>query len=96
MAVRYAIDIYNELPRNGGAVSPEEIYAQTLSSHSRLLNAHPWGCVGYTLEPTLRGDGAKLPKWKPKTRRGQFMGFSPVHASTVGLMRNLKTQTITP
>lgn len=96
MAVRYAVDIYNELPRNGGAVSPEEIYAQTLGSHSRIVNARPWGCPGYTLEPSLRGDGAKLPKWKPKTRRGQFMGFSPVHASTVGLMRNLKTQTITP
>jgi hypothetical protein len=62
MAMQYAADIYNELPRLQGNYSPEEIFAQTKSSHSRLLNAHTWGCPTYVLEPKLR-DGGKLPKW---------------------------------
>jgi hypothetical protein len=31
-----------------------------------------------------------------KTRRGQFLGFSSTHARTVGLIRNLRTGSITP
>jgi hypothetical protein len=48
------------------------------------------------LEPKLREAGGKLPKWQPRTRRGQFLGFSNRHASTVGLIHNLHTGTITP
>ena len=51
MAMQYAADIYNELPRNNGAVCPEEIFAQTVSSHSRLLNARTWGCPCYVWNP---------------------------------------------
>jgi hypothetical protein len=93
--MQYAADIYNELPCLQGNYSAEEIFAQTQSSRSRLLNARTWGCPTYVLEPKLR-DCGKLPKWAPKTRRGQFVGFSAVHSSTVGLIRNLRTGSITP
>jgi hypothetical protein len=66
MAMQYAADIYNELPRLQGSYSPEEIFAQTQGSHSRIVNARTWGCPVYALEPKLR-DGGKLPKWAPKT-----------------------------
>ena len=95
MAAQYVVDIRNELPKEQGELCPEEIFVGALSGHSRLLNARPWGCPAYVLEPALR-DGGKIPKWQPKSRRGQFVGFSPTHASTVGLIRNLRTGTITP
>jgi len=96
MAMQYAAHIHNEIPRGHGDISPEEIFSAVHSSHSRLLNAHAWGCPVYVLEPKLREAGGKLPKWQPRTRRGQFLGFSKRHASTVGLIRNLRTGSITP
>ena len=60
-----------------------------------LRNVHTWGCPVYVLAPKLK-DGQKIPKWEPRSRRGQYVGNSPLHASTVGLVRNLQTGTITP
>ena len=56
---------------------------------------HIHGDVQYILDPTLQ-DGQKLPKWKPRSRVGQYMGKSPLHASTVALVRNLQTGRISP
>jgi hypothetical protein len=64
-----------------------KLFSPKWSSRGRLRT--------YVLEPKLRDNG-KLPKWSPCTRRGQFLGFSPVHSSTVGLIRNLRTGLITP
>jgi hypothetical protein len=49
-----------------------------------------WGCPGYVLSPKLQ-DGKKILKWAAKARRGQFLGFSQNHSSTIGLLRNLQT-----
>jgi hypothetical protein len=49
----------------------------------------------YVLQPRLQ-DGGKVPKWEPRSRQGQYMGSSPLHASTVGLIRNLRTNHISP
>ena len=48
------------------------------------------------LEPKLTQAGGKLPKWKPRSRRGQYMGISPVHADTIALIRNLRTGYLSP
>ena len=41
-------------------------------------------------------DGHKIPKWNPREKCGQFMGFYPFHYSTLGLIRNLRTGSVTP
>ena len=41
-------------------------------------------------------DGMKIPKWDPRSRGAQFVGYSPLHASTVRLVRNLRTGNISP
>jgi hypothetical protein len=45
--------------------------------------AAEYGNVSYVLSPELQ-DGKKIPKWHPRSRRGMFVGYSPVHSSTVG------------
>ena len=60
-----------------------------------MVQAHPWGCPDYVLQPRLR-DGGKVPKWEPRSRRGQYMGASLLHASTVGIVRNLCTNKVIP
>jgi len=47
----------------------------------------------------LRSDTSrwkKIPEWRPRSRRGQFLGFSATHSSTIGLIRNLRTGNVSP
>ena len=37
-----------------------------------------------------------MPKWELRSRRGQYMGASPLHATTVGLIHNLRTNKVSP
>ena len=53
MAMQYAIDILNEVPRGNMSLCPEEVFSRSVGSHSRLLNAQAWGCPAYVLEPKL-------------------------------------------
>ena len=76
-------------------MTPLELWTSTKTSHIALKNVHPWGCPVYVLDPRLQ-DGQKLPKWKTRSRMSQYMGISPLHASTVVLVRNLQTERISP
>jgi hypothetical protein len=95
MAMCHAVHLWNHTPKMASGLAPIEIFSESKSDYQHLLNAHPWGCPVYILEPKLR-DGHKIPKWEPRSRRGQFMGISPNHASSVHLVRNLQTGSITP
>ena len=95
LAVSYAVDFYNHTPSMTSGLSPAEIFYGAKDNRSFLKLAHPWGCPVYVLEPKLQ-DGFKIPKWQPRSRRGQFMGYSPVHAQSVGLIQNLRTGYISP
>ena len=94
LAMTHAAHLYNHLPNRHSGVSPMELWTRTMSDHSVLTNSHPWGCPVYVLDPKLRG-GQKIPKWSPRSKRGQYMGASTMHASTVGLVRNLQSGSIT-
>jgi len=52
-------------------------------------------CPSYVLDPRLQ-DGKKIPKWEPRARQGQFLGYSKDHATTIGLIRNIRTGYISP
>ena len=95
LALSHAVHLYNHTPRQDKKMSPEELWSRTKSSHSILINAQPWGCPTYILDPSLQ-DGKKIPKWKPRSRQAQYMGVSPLHASSVSLVRNLRTGNISP
>ena len=82
------------MPREKSGLSPMEIFYSVKSDHEELRNAKVWGCPVYVLEPTLQ-DGKKLPRWQPRSKLGQFLGRSRVHASSVGLVKNLKTGKVT-
>ena len=47
------------------------------------------------LDPVMQ-DGKKLPKWKPRSRQGKFLGLSKEHATSVGLILNPTTKRISP
>ena len=95
MAMQHATMLLNIIPNVNESLSPEEKFAKAFRSTNRLENAPVWGCPIYVLQPTLQ-DGKKLPKWQPRSCRGQFVGWSTLHASNVALVRNLNTGRISP
>ena len=95
MAMQHASYLINIIPHINEGLSPEEKFARAFKSTNRLTNLPVWGCPVYVLQPTLQ-DGKKLPKWQPRSRRAQYVGWSPLHASNVPLVRNIQTGSISP
>ena len=96
LAVSHAAYLYNNTPNPETGQAPIEVFSRSVSDFKALHNAHPWGCPVYVLEPRLTQAGGKIPKWQPRSRRGQYVGVSPVHAEDISLIRNLKTGYISP
>ncbi len=95
LALEDAVHLHNNLPSQDTDLSPEELWMGLQSSHAALTHARVWGCPAYMLEPRLQ-DGKKIPKWEPRSRHGQFVGVSAQHASSVGVIRNLRTGNLSP
>ena len=89
-ALDQAAYLYNHLPNKFSPVAPLELYTGSNLDSSVLRNENVWGCPAYVLDPKFQ-DRKKLPKWDPQTRQGQYLGKSRAHASSVGLIRNLRT-----
>jgi hypothetical protein len=95
LAMDYAIWIWNRMPRKESGLAPVEIFCGATVDKTILRNTHVFGCPAYVLDPKIQ-DGKKLPRWQPKSCRGQFLGFSKRHACTIGLIWSLKTGSISP
>ena len=95
LALSHAVHLHKKIPSMDNCLTPNKLWSRSKSSYSAVVQAHPWGCPVYVLQPWLQ-DGGKVPKWEPRSRRGQYMGASPLHASTVGLIRNLCTNKVSP
>ena len=91
----HACWLHNHTPKSSHGWAPIEIFCGTQVACKHLQRVRVWGRPGNVLNPTLQ-DGKKIPKWAPKARRGQFLGFSWNHSSTIGLLRNLQTGSINP
>ena len=96
LALSHAAHLYNHTPNEVSGIAPIEVFTSTLSDHQALRNAHTWGSPVYVLEPRLTAVGGKIPKWQPRSRRGQYVGISPQHAENIALVRNLKTGYLSP
>ena len=94
MAVDYAVYLHNHLPNDKG-ITPMELFTGEAVHRHHLKDLHVWGCPVYVLDPKLQS-GKKLPRREPRSRRGVFLGYSPLHSSNVPLVLNLKTGSISP
>jgi hypothetical protein len=95
-ALEHAAYLWNHLPRADTRLAPSELYTGSLFfSYDHLARLHAFGCPVYILHPCLQ-DGQKVPKWQPRARRGQFLGYSMEHSSSIGLILNKNTGNISP
>jgi hypothetical protein len=63
--------------------------------HDNITNNHTFGCPVYVLQRPLQ-NGVKIPKWDPRATMGIYLGQSPIHASSVGLVLSLRTGLVSP
>ena len=94
MAVKHAQFLVNHIPNNNN-VCPLDVILKTIVPRQALKNLHVWGAPTYMLDPRLQ-DGHKIPKFEPRSRKGLNLGWSPRHASTVPLVLNLQTGSVSP
>jgi hypothetical protein len=74
LALNHAAYLNNHTPNPVNGIAPIEIFSRTRSDCTALCLAHPWGCPVYVLEPRLTSAGGKIPKWQPRSCRGQYVG----------------------
>jgi len=88
-ALQHAVYLWNILPDQYTKLSPLELITfSRVPNYTHLQRSHVWGCLTFLLDPRLQ-DGKKIPKWC-------FLGYSTCHSSTVSLILNLKTGSVTP
>jgi hypothetical protein len=95
-ALEHAAYLWNHLPCADTRLAPQELYTSSLCvSYDHLARLHTFCCPVYVLHPRLQ-DGYKVLKWQPRARRGQFLGFSPEHSLSIGLILDTTTGNISP
>jgi hypothetical protein len=85
------------MPSLENGLSPHDLFSKTGWEHHRFLDLHVWdvwGCPVYVLDKML-SDGKKIPKWKPRSQCCIYVGLSKKHATSVPLVLNPITDTIT-
>jgi hypothetical protein len=95
MAVQHAVFLYNHTPSAETGLSPQDLFSKTKWDLRRLLDLHVWGCPVYVLDKTI-ADGKKIPRWKPRSLRTMNVGISIKHHSSVALVLNPASGSITP
>jgi len=93
-ALRMANDILNNAPDIKRGQPPLQLFTGTQVS----MNPKHWyhfGCPVYVLDDSLQA-GKKIDKWSERRRIGIYLGQSPQHGRTVGLVLSLETGLTSP
>jgi hypothetical protein len=95
-ALEHAAFLWNHLPRSDTRIAPQELHTSSLFvRYDHLARLHTFDCPVYVLHPRLQY-GYKVPKWQPRARHSQFLGYSPESSSSIGLILNTTTVNISP
>ena len=94
-AVEHAVYLWNNVPRQGSALTPLELFTGMKQPSNELVRARVWGCPTYVLDPKLQ-DGKSLPKWKKRSRCGMYLGQSHDHHTTVGKILSFDSGWVSP
>ena len=95
MAVTHATYLWNLVPNPATGLCPADVFSCTKFEHSKDLDLHVFGCPAYVLDKSL-SDGKKIPRWKPRSQCCVYLCRSVSHASSVPIILNPETGSITP
>jgi hypothetical protein len=84
------------MPNEHTGIAPVEVHTgQVFDNFDFLKSIQLFECPCYVLDPKLQ-DGKRLPKWAPRSQRGQCLGILTDLSSTIGWIRNLVTGYVSP
>ena len=97
-AFQHAVDQWNSSPKRELQYrTPDEVFSgltsRQNSKNTTFQTFHPFGCPVYDLDKSL-ADGASIPKYKPRSRVGIYLGYSRDHARNVAWVLNPNTDHI--
>ena len=95
MAVKQATFLWNHIPDPATGLSPSDLFSKVKWNQNKFHDMHVWGCPVYVLDKRI-GDGKKIPRWTPRSRRFMYMGVAPTYATSVPLVLNPESGAITP
>lgn len=93
-ALRHANDCFNMSPFPKETETPLETFSKT-KVRPDFQQIHPFGCPAYALDGRIQS-GQKARKWEVRARVAVYIGPSPQHARTVGLVLSLTTGLVSP
>ena len=95
-AIKCFEDRMNNLTCNDKGRTPYQTLAGLESTSLDIKSFHTFGCPCYVLDNRLQSGLSMIPKWEPRARMGIYVGRSPAHASSVGLILNPRTGHVSP
>lgn len=93
-ALRQAVDCLNKSVRPQTKLSPLEMFSG-VPALPNVSQDHTFGCPAFALDGRLQ-DKKKIGKWDNRARLAIFLGHSPQHAQSVGLLLSLTTGLVSP
>jgi GAG-pre-integrase domain len=93
-ALRSATDALNKTPTPKHRKTPLEMFMGT-KVLPKVSQDHPFGCPVYALDGCLQ-NRQRIDKWDPRARLGIYLGNSPLHAKTCGLVLSIHTGLVSP
>ena len=94
-ALKHANYMFNNYQLDINNLSPTMKFCGTKISKLEIHDEHPFGCPVFVLNAKLQNN-IKIPKWDERVRVGVYLGHSPNHASSIGLILNLDTGHVSP
>ena len=91
----YASHLWNRTPHMDGSRAPLEKLLNVDLECKDLSRARVWGCPAYVLKAKARKNVSMVKKLTKRAKIAQFLGFNTSFSSTVGLLRNIETESIT-
>ena len=95
LAVKHSVWLHNRIPNPSTGLSPIDVWTKQRFPLRKFHDAHVFGAPVFVLQKRL-ADGKSIGRWQPRSTRCMCLGFSDKHATTVPLILNLSTGSITP
>ena len=80
---------------DGYGINPMEKF-EDITIDITFKNHHTWGYQIYVSGAILQGKKSVIPKWETLSRTGIYLGTSPFHAGSVGLVLKPETAHVSP
>jgi hypothetical protein len=93
-AIRHSVYLYNITCRRGQRRSPWELFTGVPPT-KHPSDSRIFGCPAFVLNKDAQDNPSLVKTWTSRCWQGIYVGFSPMHASTVSMIYNPSTRHVT-